>query len=188
MIPIPLNTLGVIQNNDSDVFTIKFQQVKQIKIRFDCGGRQHTDVYVVLGDGNTWQTHMSDSPGGVWDILNHEYAEVGNYELKIKSQYLGAIYCNEYGASANIVASNFNFSALNMKYGALTGLFYNSKLSVSLQQIAAHAPQGGWQGIRIIDKMFYGCAGVTGSQSVFLAKFPDLTSHTDAFTGTSTTT
>lgn len=56
-----------------------------------------------------------------------------------------------------------------------------------LDELAANAPEGGYQDLTTIQLAFSGCSNVTGSRSAFLAVCPNLTNTTDAFKGTNTT-
>ena len=84
-------------------------------------------------------------------------------------------------------------SALNVA-AALANAFQSCYLAeINLDELAANAPANGWPSLTTLTYAFYRC-GVnnspgtcTGSQSAFLAKFPNVTNTTDAFTGTNTT-
>ena len=58
---------------------------------------------------------------------------------------------------------------------------------INLDTLVANAPAEGWTKLTNIRYMFSGCSKVTGSRSAFLAKCPNVTNTTDAFTGTNTT-
>ena len=58
---------------------------------------------------------------------------------------------------------------------------------INLDTLVANAPDEGWTKLTSIRLMFRNCSKVTGSRSAFLAKCPNVTNTTDAFTGTSTT-
>lgn len=58
---------------------------------------------------------------------------------------------------------------------------------MDLDAFVANAPAGGYPSVTSINNMFNCCTEVTGSRSAFLALFPNLTSSTGAFNGTSTT-
>lgn len=67
------------------------------------------------------------------------------------------------------------------------------KAVINLDELAANAPEGGWTNITNISYMLNNAGAdnspgtVTGSRSAFLAKFPNVTNTTNAFTGTNTT-
>lgn len=56
-----------------------------------------------------------------------------------------------------------------------------------LSELAANAPEGGYQALTNIYYAFYNNPNITGSQSAFLAVCPNVTNTTNAFYGTSTT-
>jgi hypothetical protein len=63
---------------------------------------------------------------------------------------------------------------------------------INLDELTANAPAEGWPKVTSLYRTFYeaglfGSPGVTGSQSAFLAKFPNVTITTDAFYRTDTT-
>ena len=81
-----------------------------------------------------------------------------------------------------------------MLYGDIKAMFYGcNKAVINLDELAANAPEGGWTEVTSIDSMFYNAGSgnspgtVTGSRSAFLAKFPNVTSTTNAFSDTNTT-
>ena len=86
-------------------------------------------------------------------------------------------------------------SALNVA-AALANAFQSCYLAeINLDELTANAPAGGWTGPTAFSYAFYRC-GVnnnpgtcTGSQSAFLAKFPNVNTATttNTFTGTNTT-
>lgn len=57
----------------------------------------------------------------------------------------------------------------------------------NLTELAANAPEGGYQALTSLYYAFYGNANVTGSRSAFLAVCPNVTDTTNAFTNTNTT-
>ena len=67
------------------------------------------------------------------------------------------------------------------------------KAVINLDDLTANAPEGGWTGVTSIENIFYNAGSgnspgtVTGSRSALLAKFPNVTNTTNAFTGTNTT-
>lgn len=56
-----------------------------------------------------------------------------------------------------------------------------------LDELAANAPEGGYQALTTIQLAFSGCSNVTGSRSAFLAVCPNVTNTTNAFLNTNTT-
>ena len=60
-------------------------------------------------------------------------------------------------------------------------------LTADLDTLSANAPAGGWTALTNIGYMFTRCTGVTGSQSAFLAKCPNVTASDYWAYGTSTT-
>lgn len=58
---------------------------------------------------------------------------------------------------------------------------------INISKLAENAPAEGWVNLTSIRGLFYNCPKVTGSRSAFLAKCPNVTNTTNAFTGTNTT-
>lgn len=84
-------------------------------------------------------------------------------------------------------------SALNVA-AALANAFQGCFLAeINLDELAANAPSGGWPSVTSIAYAFFRCGDnnnpgtCTGSRSAFLAKFPNVTNTTNAFTDTNTT-
>ena len=79
--------------------------------------------------------------------------------------------------------------------GGMANAFQSCYLAeINLDELAANAPAGGWTGPTVLSWAFYRCGmnnnpgTCTGSQSAFLAKFPNVNTATTANTFTDTNT
>ena len=65
--------------------------------------------------------------------------------------------------------------------------FQASSLVMNLDNVVANAPADGFPQLTDLQSAFYGCDGVTGSRSKFLALCPNATTDSYTFAGTNTT-
>ena len=83
--------------------------------------------------------------------------------------------------------STLHLSSLPPNIASMSLTFESSSLVMDLDEVAANAPDGGYAALTNLNSTFYGCTGVTGSRSRFLAACPNATTNSYTFAGTSTT-
>lgn len=83
--------------------------------------------------------------------------------------------------------ATLRLSSLPPNITSMSLTFESSSLVMDLDEVAANAPDGGYAALTNLNSTFYGCSGVTGSRSRFLAACPNATTNNYTFAGTSTT-
>ncbi len=108
-----------------------------------------------------------------------------DYVTRLQSAFNG---CNKLRLKINRLPSSLNVAA------ALANAFQSCYLAeINLNELAANAPAGGWTSVTSLNYAFYRCGinnnpgTCTGSQSAFLAKFPNASGTSTTFTDTNTT-
>lgn len=117
-----------------------------------------------------------------------EAAQLPITELPAGLTSAGAMF---YACKNSAIQLNRLPETLSGDLGGMLSICY--KAVINLDELAANAPEGGWTEVTNIQNMFYNAGSgnspgtVTGSRSAFLAKLPNVTNTTNAFSGTNTT-
>lgn len=83
--------------------------------------------------------------------------------------------------------ANIKLSSLPANIANMNLAFEETKLEMNLDEIVANAPEGGFTALTNLNGTFFGCKGVTGSRSRFLAACPNAVTNEYTFRGTTTT-
>ena len=91
------------------------------------------------------------------------------------------------GAFSKCWKAHIKLSSLPANITSMNLAFEETKLEMNLDEVVNNAPEGGFTALTNLNGAFFGCAGVTGSRSRFLAACPNAVTNKYTFSGTNTT-